>query len=73
MLSITKRYTNEELIVLLLNHMSFPNGVNDQITDAVTQTIQAMISSDESWLELLQRREQRVTEATLEALEKNPI
>ena len=73
MLSITKRYTNEELIVLLLNHMSFPNGVNDQITDAVTQTIQAMIRSDESWFELLQRREQRITENTLDALEKNPI
>lgn len=59
---MTKRYTNEELMVLLLGHMSFPNGVNDQITDAVTQTIHAITKSDESWLEILLRREQRITE-----------
>lgn len=68
---VSKRYTDEEMVLLLLNHMTFPTGVNDQITDAVTQTLHALVKSDESWFELLQRREQRVTEdfnRSLEAL-----
>lgn len=68
MWTMTKRYTDEELVLLLLNHMSFPEGVNNQITDAVTQTMHALIKSDEPWLELLHRREARITEDTMQAL-----
>lgn len=71
MWTMNKRYSDEEIVFLLLNHMAFPTGVNDQITDAVTQTIHALIKSDESWLELLRRREQRITEETIRSLEND--
>jgi hypothetical protein len=41
-----------DLLLLVMGQMSFPKGVNDQITDAVTQTLNRVITDSDVWEQL---------------------
>jgi hypothetical protein len=53
-----KKMSDSELVNFVVRNMSFPNGVNSQITDAITQTLSVTIGSDEVWEQINIRRQE---------------
>jgi hypothetical protein len=49
---MTTKLDDTDLLLLVMGQMSFPRGVNDQITDAVTQTLNRVITDPEVWEQL---------------------
>ena len=56
LVSDMKKMNDLELITHVMQNMAFPNGVNDQITDAVTQCLRVVLTNDEAWSEMEARR-----------------
>jgi len=51
-----KKMNDLELITHVMQNMAFPNGINDQITDAVTQCLRVVLTNYETWEEMEARR-----------------
>lgn len=51
-----KKMNDLELITHVMQNMAFPGGINDQITDAVTQCLRVVLTNDETWEEMAARR-----------------
>ena len=49
---MTTKLDDTDLLLLVMGQMNFPRGVNDQITDAVTQTLNRVITDSEVWEQL---------------------
>ena len=56
LVSDMKKMDDLELITHVMQNMAFPNGINDQITDAVTQCLRVVLTHDDVWLEMEVRR-----------------
>lgn len=56
LVSNMKKMNDLELITHVMQNMAFPNGINDQITDAVTQCLRVVLTNDETWEEMEARR-----------------
>lgn len=53
---MAKKMNDLELITHVMQNMAFPTGINDQITDAVTQCLRVVLTNDETWDEMEARR-----------------
>jgi hypothetical protein len=51
-----KKMSDSELVNFVVRNMSFPNGVNSQITDSVTQALSIVLTHDDVWSEMESRR-----------------
>lgn len=49
---MTTKLDDTDLLLLVMGQMNFPRGVNDQITDAVAQTLNRVITDSEVWEQL---------------------
>lgn len=55
---MSNRMDDTDLLLLVMGQMSFPKGVNDQITDAVTQTLNRVITDPEVFEQLHVRHQE---------------
>ena len=55
---MSNRMDDTDLLLLVMGQMSFPKGVNDQITDAVTQTLIRIITDEEVFEQLRIRHQE---------------
>ena len=49
---VSNRMDDTDLLLLVMGQMSFPKGINDQITDAVTQTLNKVITDPQVFEQL---------------------
>lgn len=56
LVSNMKKMDDLELIMHVMQNMNMPKGINDQITDAVTQCLSIVLTHDDVWVEMEARR-----------------
>jgi len=58
LVSNMKKMDDLELIAHVMQNMNMPKGINDQITDAVTQCLSIVLTHDDVWSEMEARRQE---------------
>ena len=53
-----KKMDDLELITHVMQNMSMPKGINDQITEPVTQCLSIVLTHDDVWVEMEARRQE---------------